>query len=112
MRTKTRPIIILLALLLYGQIGSIAFSAQKVMIGKWRDPVGDIVVEIYNRDGNFYVNRYFPNGETLEQELSKGTGNTFHKKDSRTGDHYIINKNKELEMRDKLGLIDILQPMK
>jgi len=93
--------------------------AGKEIIGEWvlNDKFAGRNILIYKEDGQIYIFRKFHNGGTRgTYKLIKATnylGETIYKiPNSYMEDHYLITKKNMLQIRDKLGLIDVAQPVK
>ena len=93
--------------------------AEKKIIGKW--VLSDIYVgrdiEIYKEDGLIYIFcKFHSDGSISACKLIKATdnsGKTIYKlPNSYMGDHYLITENNRLQIRDKLGVVNIAQPVK
>jgi len=106
-------------LILFSLFISTQALAEKKIIGKW--VVNDIYagrnIEIYKEDGQIYIFRKFhSDGSRSGYKLIKATnssGETIYKlPNSYMRDHYLITENNRLQIRDKLGVIDVAQPVK
>ncbi len=98
------------------KVSRIAIAGRQY-IGRWvdDDPYAGSILEIYKQDGKFYMYQEFKDGSASTDEIiriSKSTGKvTFQKINPVHGDHYVINRNNQLEMRDSLGLIQAANPI-
>jgi hypothetical protein len=90
--------------------------AQRETIGRWilaDDPVlKGSTVEIYKEGGNFYSYWKYYDGSTSTDKLTRKGKATFYKIGSVSGDHYVINRNSQLEIRDEIGLVTTARPLK
>jgi len=106
-------------LILFSLFISTQALAEKKIIGEW--VVNDIHagrnIEIYKEDGQIYLFRKFHNdGSKSGYRLIKATNNSgeiiYKLPNSYMEDHYLITENNKLQIRDKLGVIDVAQPVK
>lgn len=81
--------------------------AQQVM-GSWFDHVCSCVKTIEKSDGEYYM---MEKGYVYE-DLRKESDTIFFSKNSTANDHFIIEKNGDLTLMDKDGVIDFLPKVK
>lgn len=81
--------------------------AQQV-IGAWFDHACSCVKTIEASGGKYYLTE---NGVRYKQ-LKKASNNKYLSMQTTAGDNYVIRKDGRLELRDNLGLIDILPKAK
>jgi hypothetical protein len=106
-------------LILFSLFISTQALADKMIIGKWvlNDKYVGRTIEIYEENGQIYIFRKFHNdGSRGTYKLIKATNNsgeTIYKlPNSYMEDHYLITRNNRLQIKDKLGVIDVAQPVK
>lgn len=113
-------IVILMTSFLISQSQVYAGGASKrELVGRWLDTPVRATVEIYKQNGKYYLfYQFIKDGSSLTQELElvKEKSNigkvTFRKIGSETGDHYVITKDNDLELRDNRGFIDVIRQIK
>ncbi|MFC1567464.1 hypothetical protein ACFL3R_01335 [Thermodesulfobacteriota bacterium] len=88
------------------------------VIGHWIDSslyVG-ATYKIYIENGKTYLIRKFKDGSAGTYEVIKDAKSigraTYRDPDDKHGDYYVINKKGYLEIRDSMGLIVTLDPLK
>ncbi len=85
--------------------------SNREVIGSWLDEItyAGSRITIYQKDGSLYVEWKFKDGSSLQEELVEKPsplGRRFDKKEgSSFGDHWIINQEGNLQIRDNDGLI-------
>jgi DNA-directed RNA polymerase subunit RPC12/RpoP len=87
------------------------------VIGRWiEDSDGDGLYTIYRKDGLLYLEtKRSPRGGLSKELVEAGypAGQRFErKKFSKAGDHYLINRKGDLEVRDNQGLITVCKKVK
>lgn len=92
------------------------------IIGIWFDesPGGGLRITIYSKDGKLFMRNTFHDGSYYEKELVKREsplGQGFEKIDESTDkytadDHFVIDSNGNLQIRDKRGLIATAKKIK
>jgi hypothetical protein len=91
-------------------------NADRETIGQWivddYPTLKGSIIEIYEDGGNFYSYWIYNDGITTTDILTRKGKATFYNLGSESGDHYIINRMNQLEIRDDLGLITTARPLK
>ena len=106
-------------LILFSLFISTQALSEKKIIGNWvlNDKYAGRTIEIYKEDGQIYIFCKFHSegSRRTYNKLIKGTnssGKTIYKlPNSYMEDHYLITKNNWLQIRDKLGVVDVAQPV-
>jgi len=95
-----------------------ATDSSREVIGTWLDnsPVIGSRIMIYQKNHKFYMEQKFKNGSTSTTEMvekASSKGRRFEeKKGSSSGDHYLIDRNGNLQMRDQYGLVATARKVK
>ena len=91
-------------------------NADRETIGRWivDDYPGlkGSIIEIFKEAEKFYSYWIYNDDSTTTDLLSRKGKTTFYNIGSGSGDHYVINKENQLEIRDNLGLITTARPLK
>lgn len=81
------------------------------VIGSWLDNWTTSRIDIYRENSVLYLEYKFEDGSSLKQEVvenSSPLGQRFDKKGgSSSGDHWIIDREGNLQLRDNLGLVSM-----
>lgn len=86
-------------------------DAEREVVGSWFDqtPMVGGKISIYHKDGKVYMERTFNDGSSSKKEMVKkpsSNGKRFEEKSgSNFGEHYIIDQQDNLQIRDQEGLI-------
>ena len=106
-------------LILFSLFISTQALAEKEIIGKWvlNDKYAGRTIEIYRENGQIYIfSKFHSDGNRGTYKLIKATNNSgetiYKMPNSYMGDYYLITKNNSLQIRDKLGVIDVAHPVK
>jgi len=81
-------------------------------IGSWKSetfPAG--IITIYKKKGAFFLEHRFTDGSKMEKKVirkSSSNGVRFLIENSSSGDYYLIDKSKNLQVWDNLGLISTM----
>ena len=84
--------------------------SQGEVIGSWLDQVIPSKLTIYREQGTLYLEQKFQDGSGPKVELlekSSPSGRRFDSKESSFGEHWIVNGEGNLEVRDNHGLISV-----
>ena len=106
-------------MILFSLFSSKDALAEKEIIGKWvlNDKFAGRNIMIYKEDGQIYIfHKFHSDGSRRTYKLIKVTSNsgeTIYKlPDSYMEDHYLITKDNWLQKKDKIGVIEVAQPVK
>ena len=94
-----------------------AAPADHQIIGRWIDesPYVGSRITILSGDGKLFGEQIFKDGSSFKRELvekQSPLGRRFDRVDSRTGDHWVITSNGNLQLRDNDGLIRTAKEVK
>ena len=92
-----------------------ASDTEREIIGIWLDENIPAKLVLFRKNGNSFIETTYKDDsvgtyEMIEKSTSRGL-RFDNKKGSAFGDHYLINKNGELELRDDEGLIYIINKL-
>ena len=97
-------------------LGEVSTSdTEREIIGIWLDENIPAKLVLFRKNGKSFIETTYKDGsigtyEMIEKNTSRGL-RFDDKKGSAFGDHYLINKNGELELRDDEGLIYIINKL-
>lgn len=93
-------------------------AADREVTGSWLDEItyAGSRITIYREDGTLYIEWKFKDGSTLKEKLVEKPsplGQRFDMKEgSSSGDHWVIDQEGNLQIRDNLGLISTAKKIK